>query len=1086
MSLRLLPFVSFLALIACTDTGGGKGDASVDTGALDGGTAVDEDGDGFPADEDCDDSDGTINGGATEICDGVDNDCDGEIDEGVTSTFYRDADGDGFGDADTATDSCEIPAGYVPNANDCDDTQGDAFPGNPETCDGIDNDCDGTVDEDVTALYYADSDGDGFGDPAAGEAACTQPSGTVTDNSDCDDTTAAAFPGNLEICDEIDNNCDGSVDEGVTTTYYADLDGDSYGDPGLIQAACALPAGYAARAGDCDDGEPTTNPSASEYCDGHDDDCDGTVDEDDAVDASVFYRDADVDGFGAPASSYRTCYLPSGYVVDNTDCDDTRAATNPAATEYCNTHDDDCDGTVDEDDAADAADFYRDADSDGYGNAAIIDHTCYQPSGYVSDNTDCDDLRAATNPAALEYCNTHDDDCDGTVDEDDAVDAADFYRDSDSDSYGDPSVIDHTCYQPSGYVSDNTDCDDAESTTNPGASEYCDGHDDDCDGTVDEDDAVDASDFYADADADGYGNPSVIDHTCYQPSGYVSDNTDCDDALATTNPGATEYCNGRDDDCDGSTDENSAADALTWYADTDSDSYGDAGNTLVQCTQPSGYLSDDTDCDDTYAGTYPGADEYCDSRDNDCDGTVDEDGEVLDGDTFYADVDADLTGDPNSTMVACTQPSGYIDNFYDCDDSDSGEPVVADRATGSSGGAGTMASPLYDLQDAVDRASQCVIAFAGTYQENIVVDASIDIWGVDGADFTTIDANDIPCDGADPDGCEPALTIATGTGIAPTIHGFTVMGGSGYVSTSTTTTTCADSSASHSGNTSCTVYVYEYCGGGIYVEGDDPVLYDLNVADNTLPEFEQYTIPCGGTACNYEQNWLYSYGGGICLKDSAASLEDVHVYDNFADQGGGAYVGDAAVVDWSHSYIAENEAGDGGGLNVDGATLSATNVLFAFNDADTDGGGLFSQNAGVATLVNSNAAHNTSATGTSRGDAIYGSSGTTLTAMNSIFHTNSAQPVVYSAGTWAGTYNDVYNAGAGSRYAGTAAAGTGSVGTNPQWQSITNDSNIWNDDWSLQSTSPAINTGDPAAIYNDADGSRNDMGITGGPGGTWN
>ena len=181
----------------------------------------------------------------------------------------------------------------------------------------------------------------------------------------------------------------------------------------------------------------------------------------------------------------------------------------------------------------------------------------------------------------------------------------------------------------------------------------------------------------------------------------------------------------------------------------------------------------------------------------------------------------------------------------------------------------------------------------------------------------------------------------------------------------------------------------------------------------------------------------------------------------------------------------QGRAGDGGGLNLDGATLSATNVLFAFNDADTDGGGIFSQNAGAATLVNSNSAYNTSATGASRGDAVYGSSGTTMTVMNSILQTNSNRSVVYSVGTWTGSYNDVYNAGTGTGYAGTAVAGTGSVTGNPQWQSVTDDNNIWNDDWSLRSTSPALNTGNPSSTYNDADGSRNDMGITGGAGGTW-
>jgi hypothetical protein len=876
----ILSLTALLSLAACDDKSGTSTDATqTDTGTTGGSDTVDADLDGFPASEDCDDNDGTINPGATEICDGVDNDCDGEVDENVMDTYYRDADSDGFGDSEVTAEACEVPDGYVPNANDCDDAHVASYPGNTETCDGIDNDCDGTIDEDVTTAYYADADGDSYGDPTSQTDACTQPTGTVTDNTDCDDTTTAAFPGNLEVCDEIDNNCDGVVDEGVTTTFYADIDGDDYGDPGLSQDACSLPAGYAEVAGDCDDSDPSSNPAALEYCDGHDDDCDGITDEDDSVDA------------------------------------------------------------------------------------------------------------------------------------------VDWYADSDADSYGDPMAINHTCYQPSGYVSDNTDCDDTEATTNPAALEYCDGHDDDCDGVVDEDDAVDAQD---------------------------------------------------------------------WYADTDSDTYGDAATSLTQCYQPTGYVSDSTDCDDTYSGSYPGADEYCDGRDNDCDGDIDEDGEVLDGDTFYADTDTDGTGDESSTIVACSQPSGYVDNWYDCDDSDGTEPVVVDRGSGSSGGSGTMASPLYSLQDGVDRASTCVIAFAGTYAENLDITSSIDIWGVEGEGLTYIDPSGTPCDGASPTGCEPAMMIANGAGVAPTIHGFTISGGTGYTTTTTTTTTCADSSASHSGTTDCTVTVYEYCGGGIYIDGDDPILYDVTIEDNTLPEFEQYTIPCGSGACSFEQNWIYSYGGGVCAKDSAGSFEDVDVVNNFADQGGGIYVADASVVDWAHSYIVDNEAGDGGGANVDGATLSATNVLFAFNDADTDGGGMFSQNSGTANLTNANVAYNASATGSTRGDAIYTSSGTTTTVTNGLLHAGAANYVVYAGGTWTSSYTDVYNASSTSMtYGGSAAAGTGDISSAPSWAGVSDDGNPNNDDWGLQSGSPAIDAGSSSTAYNDTDGTRNDMGITGGPGGDW-
>ncbi|MFN7145022.1 MAG: putative metal-binding motif-containing protein, partial [Myxococcota bacterium] len=367
----LLPLSLFSLLAACngstkpeeTDT-----DTDTDTNVETGG---DEDGDGYtPSEGDCDEGNAEVNPGAAEACDGLDNDCDSTVDEGVEETYYQDFDGDGFGNGGVTDVGCDAPSGYVQNGEDCDDNEPDAHPGADEVCDGIDNDCDSTVDEDVSSTWFADADGDEYGDPGAPTTACEQPDGYVSDATDCDDTTANAFPGNGEICDEVDNNCDGTVDEGVTRTYYADFDGDSYGNSSLTQEACAVPTGYTSNDDDCDDSASSVSPAARETCNDVDDDCDGAVD-DGAVDVATWYADADADGYGAAGSAVSTCDRPDGYVSTATDCDDGRAATNPGATEYCNTFDDDCDGTVDEASAADAPSWYVDADRDGYGNAAI-------------------------------------------------------------------------------------------------------------------------------------------------------------------------------------------------------------------------------------------------------------------------------------------------------------------------------------------------------------------------------------------------------------------------------------------------------------------------------------------------------------------------------------------------------------------------------------------------------------------------------------------------------------------------------------------------------------------------------------------
>jgi len=348
-----------------------------------------------------------------------------------------------------------------------------------------------------------------------------------------------------------------------------------------------------------------------------------------------------------------------GYAIADGDCDDNDASINPGATEMCDGVDNDCDGAVDEADAADAATWYADADGDGYGDANTATVACDQPSGYVSDATDCDDTDASVNPLATEMCDGVDNDCDGTVDEADAADAATWYADADGDSYGDAAVTTVACDQPSGYVSDATDCDDTDGTINPAATEVCDAADNDCDGTVDEADAADAATWYADADGDSYGDVATTMLSCDQPSGYVSDATDCDDTDAAVNPAATEMCDSIDNDCDGTVDEADAADAATWYADADGDGYGDAATSSASCDQPAGYITDATDCDDTDPAVNPAATEMCDSIDNDCDGTVDFGFAVPSGyATIQAAIDAAASGDH-----ICVAAGTYVENI---------------------------------------------------------------------------------------------------------------------------------------------------------------------------------------------------------------------------------------------------------------------------------------------------------------------------------------------------------------------------------------------------------------------------------------
>ena len=564
---------------------------------------LDADGDGVVAENDCDDMDPSVHPGATETCNGLDDNCDGQVDEGVMLTFFADEDGDGYG-SDVSIPSCSLPEGAAEASDDCDDADASRHPEADERCNAIDDDCDGDVDEGAidASVFYTDADADGFGDPEAPIEACEAPTGAVSDDTDCDDDASSTFPGSPELCNDVDDDCDGSVDEEAddAPTWYADTDGDTYGDPGVTVTQCDAPEGYVANADDCDDAQELAYTGADEVCDEVDNDCDGTVDNDDALDALMWYGDADGDGYGNAAFERTACEQPADYVDNAGDCDDTEELAYTGATEVCDEVDNDCDGTVDNDDAADADTWYADTDADGYGDPDVSTTACEQPESYVANATDCDDDEVLAYTGAVEVCDEVDNDCDGTADNDDAVDADTWYADTDSDGYGDPDASKTACEQPSAYVENSDDCDDTEELAYTGADEVCDEVDNDCDGTVDNDDAIDAETWYADSDGDGYGDANVSRRACDAPSGYLDDDTDCDDTAARVSPAADEVCDGVDTDCDASTSEDgmvSHVDGAGVYTDLSSSFSGTASGPV------SVDLSDDGEvlfCDGTY------------------------------------------------------------------------------------------------------------------------------------------------------------------------------------------------------------------------------------------------------------------------------------------------------------------------------------------------------------------------------------------------------------------------------------------------------------------------------------------------------
>lgn len=177
---------------------------------------IDADGDGVEEAEDCDDGDPAVFPGADEVCDGVDQDCDDLVDEAAVDMgqWHVDADGDGFGSAELLS-ACTQPSGTSTLGGDCDDSVASIHPDGVELCDGLDQDCDVSVDEGTLSTFWIDADGDGYGDLAAPVDACSLPEGASENSLDCDDTRGSVSPDGEEACDGLDNDCDSLTDESL-------------------------------------------------------------------------------------------------------------------------------------------------------------------------------------------------------------------------------------------------------------------------------------------------------------------------------------------------------------------------------------------------------------------------------------------------------------------------------------------------------------------------------------------------------------------------------------------------------------------------------------------------------------------------------------------------------------------------------------------------------------------------------------------------------------------------------------------------------------------------------------------------------
>jgi len=431
---------------------------------------------------------------------------------------------------------------------------------------------------------------------------------------------------------------------------------------------------------------------------------------------------------------------------------------------------------------------------------------------------------------------------------------------------------------------------------------------------------------------------------------------------------------------------------------------------------------------------------------------------VADGNTYYGDADSDDFGDASVTISACGLPSGYAQNDLDCDDGDPSEPQYV-TTTGTSTGAGSYSDPLNSIQTAIDASTVCVLVSNGTYYEDIDFNGrDISVSSVYGAENTTIDGT----------GAGAVVSFVSGETAAAALTGFTIAGGIGHLSSSTLSSACTS-------ETTCYSYYSDYCGGGVYANGSDPTLTDLVVQDNTLPVSS--TTPSGN-----DTYYVDSFGGGLCFESSNATLSGVDVLRNFAEQGGGLFVDELSAVSASQGWFISNTATDGGSVDVEGS-VSLTNIASLFNSATGYCGGAM---ANGGTLNETNVTH--AGDDSVSGGQVCATAASSAAITDTIVYGATGLGVYSSGGSLINlTYNDVYGNTLGNYSGVTDPTGTsGNLSANPLFSAWTDDGNSANDDITLGSGSPAINTGDTSSTMFDPDGSRNDMGAYGGPGGSWN
>ena len=587
------------------------------------------------------------------------------------STWYADADGDSFGNPAVSQSNCGQPTGYVANSTDCNDNSASMNPSFIEIYDGLDNNCNGITDEGFAPLtFYLDADGDGIGGSSSVVNIVSPGPNYVLVTGDCNDANANMYPGNTEICDNLDNNCSGAIDENlIFLNYYQDLDGDNFGNLNQVINACSLPVGYVLDSTDCNDANNLIYPGAVEIeGNGIDENCNGadapltpvmlgiyefagtvdcTTQDNVASNSNLDLTFANFSGVGTNCAIGGGIFNRSGWNIGaSVDLNQYNEFSVSAA----NCKSMNLDRVAFKFRPSGSAgspvwhlrssldNFATDLD---YGTGVNVNNAYLDDTVYLTNHTNLTqvtfrfyitEMLGTTTTWRMDDVSLY-----GNVI---SLTPQTFYADVDQDGFGALANDTLVCTMPIGYVSNSLDCNDADATINPNTIWYMD-MDGDLLGNAAMTftgctplsgyvlNATDCNDtnanitgpimYYVDADLDGFGDDATGSLACTQPTNTVTIGGDCNDADNTIYPG------------------------ITYYADLDQDGFGDFLNDSISCAMPIGFVSNSQDCNDVDSTINPST-------------------------VWYIDTDGDLQGDATNTFTGCTPPTGYVLNDDDCDD----------------------------------------------------------------------------------------------------------------------------------------------------------------------------------------------------------------------------------------------------------------------------------------------------------------------------------------------------------------------------------------------------------------------------------